>query len=110
MIILARYESWCGRCRRRIRVGDEIEWTKGEPATHTTCDEAPPLGSGRRYTGNEEPPEVGEVVVVPHNGCRGVIVAVRNRFAEVEYEEPQRDRDGNYSRFCVDKWTRLETP
>lgn len=40
MILVSRYDSVCGECRREIRVGDKIVWTAaGVPIVHMMCSE-----------------------------------------------------------------------
>lgn len=40
MTITARYPSRCAACHQPIAVGASIEWSKGQPARHTTCSGA----------------------------------------------------------------------
>lgn len=37
MIITAKFASCCPLCNGDLRVGDQVEWTKGEKAKHPSC-------------------------------------------------------------------------
>lgn len=40
MSITARYAATCTACQAPIRPGQQIEWSKGQPARHTSCASA----------------------------------------------------------------------
>lgn len=45
MLIKARFSSTCDQCGQRIRVGDAIEYIRGQPASHAVCHtDAPARG------------------------------------------------------------------
>jgi hypothetical protein len=39
MFIKAKYHGVCKKCGSEIRVGEEIEWSRGSGARHTICPE-----------------------------------------------------------------------
>jgi len=40
MTITAKYPTICASCHAPIHPGQRIEWTRGEPARHTSCPAA----------------------------------------------------------------------
>jgi hypothetical protein len=48
MTITARYASRCATCSRPIAVGEQIEWTKGQPARHPGCAARPATTASER--------------------------------------------------------------
>lgn len=71
MVIRAKFNSRCPKCGQYINAGDEVNWTKGEKATHVTCP-ATTNGGGPKKTGQlwEECPKCGrEPVYMPLHLC-----------------------------------------
>ncbi len=42
MTITAKFSGTCTKCRHTILVGEQIEWSKGQGASHTHCYAATP--------------------------------------------------------------------
>lgn len=38
MTITAKFAATCTACQQRITPGQQIEWSKGAPVRHTSCD------------------------------------------------------------------------
>ena len=41
MTITAKFASTCPTCNARIAAGEQVEWSKGSPARHVACTQAP---------------------------------------------------------------------
>ncbi len=60
MTITAKFESICPGCNKPIRVGDSVEWEKGQKAKHTACPtgnqaaSAAPVAGPRKLTVSQE--------------------------------------------------------
>ena len=75
MTITARFASTCPRCGKRITIGDQVEWQRGQKATHVSCsaEPRPQLDENDPEFGREDPrsphkcPAVG-FRLVQHDG------------------------------------------
>lgn len=56
MIITAKFESTCPTCRQPIRVGSEVEWTRGVQAQHVACANGAPAAAPARGKAARRPP------------------------------------------------------
>jgi hypothetical protein len=55
MVLTAKFASFCKVCNRRVRVGEKIEWVKGNPVRHAVCEAAPPAAAHVRHTSRRAP-------------------------------------------------------
>lgn len=73
MVIRAKFNSMCPRCGEFINIGTEIDWEKGQKATHINCPEKPAaVPVGPKMTGQlwEECPRCGrEPIYMPLHLC-----------------------------------------
>lgn len=58
MTITAKFASVCPCCNNRIRVGEKVEWSKGNKARHVKCaavvESSMPRKPYRAYSGRQD--------------------------------------------------------
>lgn len=83
MTITAKYPGKCRKCGQPIKLGDKIDWEKGQGASHVTCPKRP-----------ESADTAGDVFKLSGGsgyGCRGWTKGqvIRNSARRIEAGEPE---------------------